>query len=96
VRTGFQCQVSHCATRLVACSTQRIDFGVRFAGTLVPAFSDNLAVFDQHAAHHRVRVSRVDAALGEAQGARHECAFRGRKFSHRALPVLLAQQLGQQ
>ncbi len=96
VRAGFQCQVRGRAARFRSRSAERIDLGMRLARSLVPALADNLAVADQHATYHRIRMSRVDTALRETQGARHECAFRGREFSHRALPVLLAQQLGQQ
>ena len=96
VRTGFQCEIGCCPARLCARGPERIDLGVRLARGLVPALAYDLAVPDQHAANHRIRMSRMAAARREAQGARHECAVRGRKMSHRPLPVLLAQQLGQQ
>jgi endonuclease YncB( thermonuclease family) len=96
VRAGFQCQVGRRATCPGARSPESVDFGMRFARNLVPAFANNLAVPDHDATHHRIRMSGVNTPRRETQGTRHECAVRGREFSHQALPVLLAQQLGQQ
>jgi endonuclease YncB( thermonuclease family) len=96
MRAGFQCQVGLCAACPGACSPESVDFGMCFARNFVPTFADNSAVPDQDATHHRIRMSGVNTPRRETQGARHECAVRGREFSHQALPVLLAQQLGQQ
>ncbi len=91
VRAGLQCQVRGRAARFRSRSAERIDLGMRLARSLVPALANNLAVANQHATYHRIRMCRVDTALRESQGPRHQCAFRGREFSHLALPVLLAQ-----
>lgn len=69
--TGLQRYESRRAARLVAGLPQRVDLGVCSACTLVPAFTNNLVVFNQHAADHRVRLCGVTASLGELQRTRH-------------------------
>jgi len=71
MRAGLERDVGGGATRAIARGAQREHFGMRLPGTRVEAFADHLAIAHQHAAHHRVRLGRVRAALGEPQRARH-------------------------
>jgi hypothetical protein len=51
---------------------QRVHFGVRTTGALVPALTDHCAVAHDDAADARVGRRRVESALRELQRAHHE------------------------
>ena len=59
---------------------------MRLAGALVPAFADDLAVVDDHAADARVRRRRVEAAFGKRERARHVRAVGVGEYGHRTMP----------
>src|ERR1019366_3502268 len=59
------------AARAVPRCFQRIHFGVRAAGALVPAFADHRAVAHDHATDARIGRSRIQPALRELQRLRH-------------------------
>ena len=75
---GLERHVDRGAARALARGADRNRFGVRFAGTFVPAFADDFLVARHHRAHARIRVRAVQAALRELERAAHrgfvECA----------------------
>jgi hypothetical protein len=54
-----------------------MNFGVRLAGFLVPAFSDFDAVFDNNAANSGVRAGRAQTFLCESEGVSHPFQITG-------------------
>ena len=54
VAAGFERDVGGGTARPLAGGAQGMDFGMRLAGLFVPAFADDLAVTDQHAADARI------------------------------------------
>jgi hypothetical protein len=62
---GFECHIGGGAVGALTRRTQGMDFGVRFAGALVPALTHDLAVVHQHAADARVGVGGIEAAARE-------------------------------
>ncbi len=50
---------------------QRVHFGVRLTGAVVPAAAHQLAIAHQHAAHARIGRGGEEALGGQAQGLRH-------------------------
>ncbi len=71
VRAGFERHVSGGAAGLVAACTQGIDFGVIVAGALMPAFTDDPAIFRDDAAHDGIGARRVPASRSQLQRSRH-------------------------
>ena len=62
---------------------QGVGFGVGFAGTLMPAFADNLPVTHNHATHARVGMGCVQALARQFQGAGHVMSVEHRLFCRR-------------
>ncbi|CCK05799.1 hypothetical protein BN128_4105 [Cronobacter sakazakii 696] len=56
VATGFKRDIRGGTARLVARHTQRMHFGVRLTGAQMKAFADDYALFNNHAAHARIRM----------------------------------------
>ena len=48
-----------------------MNLGVRFARALVPALADNFVVFDDDAAHHRVRRNGAATTFSQLERTRH-------------------------
>jgi hypothetical protein len=67
---------------------QRVDFGVRTAGPLVPALADNGPVPDHDTADARIRVGGEQAPLCESQGVCHEAMIVGGKHSQAGTPKI--------
>ena len=71
--TGLERQIHAGAVRLdFSHLIQRIDLGMRLAGTLMPAFADDFPVLHDHATDPRVGIGGIHPAASELQGARHE------------------------
>ena len=71
VRAGLERDVSRCPA---CCSTGRfkcVNFGVRGAGALMPAFTDYMAIFDDHAADARIGGSGEHPQRRKLQRTRH-------------------------
>ena len=62
-----------------------VHFGMRLAEMLVPAFTHDLIIQSDDAAHHRVGFNTSLASLGELQGAGH----------HRYIDWIVVHQLSQ-
>ena len=71
VRTGFKRDVGRGATCGIPRFRERMNFGVRRAGALMPAFTDDTAVLDDDAADARVGRSGEQTARRELQRVRH-------------------------
>src|SRR5512143_3904295 len=71
VTAWLQSNVCGSTARCPSCRTQGMHFGMRLAGSLVPAFADDFAVFHQHAADARIGSGRVQATLSQAQRPGH-------------------------
>ena len=71
VRAGLQRHVGGGATRPFAGFAQRVYLGMRLAGTLVETRADHLVAMRDHATHARIRLGRVQTALGQTQAMRH-------------------------
>ena len=82
VGARFQRDENGAAGRPVAGCVQSINFGVRIAGTLMPALADDIPVPDNHAAYHRVRPGRKFSPGGEFQRARHVRVIGRRETLH--------------
>ena len=65
--TRLQRNVHRGARRALAGHRKRVHFRMRAAELFVPAFADDLAVLNDHAADHRVRLDRALAARGERE-----------------------------
>jgi hypothetical protein len=72
VAAGLQCHVGAGTGGTLSGLVQGIDFRMPFAGTLVPAFTDDLPVPDQHTTHPRIGIGCVQPARREPQGTCHE------------------------
>ena len=68
---GFEGDVGGSTTGGVARRAQGVDFGVRLARVLVPAFADDGVILDEDAADARVGGGGVEAAPREFQRAPH-------------------------
>ena len=67
----LQRNVGSSAACLITGSAQSVNFCVRLTGFLVPAFSDFDTVFNDNAAHARVRAGGVQTFLCESEGVSH-------------------------
>ncbi|MNF78608.1 hypothetical protein D3C84_607990 [compost metagenome] len=72
VAARFQRHISGRAPGQLTGGAQGVDFGVRFAGTFMPAFADDLAVTHHHATDPRIGVRGVVTFARQFQRARHE------------------------
>ena len=50
---------------------QCIHFSMTFAGSLMPAFTNNLVIFDNDTANTRIRVSGIKSVFGKLNGSCH-------------------------
>ncbi|CCJ95620.1 hypothetical protein BN131_3293 [Cronobacter malonaticus 681] len=71
VATGFKRDIRGSTARLVARHAQRMHFGMRLAGAQMKAFADDYAIFNNHAAHARIRMRGKTSLARELKGARH-------------------------
>ena len=69
--TGFERNVNRRAGCPIAGRRERVHFGMRAAESFVPAFADDFAVANDHAADHRVRLNGSQAARGERERMSH-------------------------
>ena len=67
----LQRHVGRCTARCRIGLLQGIDFRMRLARPLVPAFTDDHAITDDDTANTRIRRSGIQASLGQTQGLRH-------------------------
>jgi len=68
----FEGHIRRRAPGLLAGGAQGVDFGMGFAGALMPAFADNLAVTHHHATDSRIGMGGVVAFARQFQRAGHE------------------------
>jgi hypothetical protein len=61
--TGLKSNKGRGTACLLSSGTQGMNFGMRFAGTLVPTFANHLVTLNQYTAYARIRVSGVKSAL---------------------------------
>ncbi len=83
---GFKGNVGGCAARQIAGLGQRVYFGMAFTGPHMPAFADDPAVSNQHAADPRVGFGGVDTPLGEHQCPAHPLPVSRAPLRHRIRP----------
>ncbi len=66
-------QVGACA--VLSAVRERVALGMQAADVLVPAFTDDFTVLDDHAADHRIRIDVTGSALGQRQRPTHIFLF---------------------
>ena len=70
--TGFQADISGATLGLVTRLLQGIDFRMGLSCAVMPSFADLFALrIENHTAHARIRVRRVQAFAGKVEGQRH-------------------------
>lgn len=79
---GLQRDVGSRAVSLFTGSGNSVYFRVRFAGCFMPSFPDDLTAANEHAANHRIRLSRIQPARCKTQCMRHVCAVTWREIGH--------------
>ena len=71
VAAGLQRHVGGGTACLLACHPQRMDLGVRLAGTIVEPLPHDLAIFNDHAPDVRIGMGSKTPALRQLHGSRH-------------------------
>ena len=90
VAAGLERDIGRRAASALARCAQCVHFGMRLAGTLVPALADDFVAVRDHAADARIGLRGEQTLLGQAQRTRHVTmvggAERGRIQGHRDKP----------
>ena len=84
---GFERHVGSSALSRNAGRLQRMHFGVRLAGTLVPAFANDDAIAHDDAADTGIGSGGQQPTLGQLQRTRHEFVVGGAEHGHRQLSI---------
>ena len=79
MRARFQRDISRCTTRQMGCLLQRMHFGMRRAGALMPAFTDYLTTARDDTADARIGAGTKKPQLGQPQGLSHMTMIIGGK-----------------
>jgi hypothetical protein len=69
--TGFKRDIGRAPLCFFACVLKRVNLGMRFTGTLMPAFADDLLVAYQNTTHTGIGIGSVKTTLCQLQGTRH-------------------------
>lgn len=71
VATGFKRDKGGAPPGFLAGVLERMDLGMSFTGTLMPAFADDLLIAYQDTTHARIGIGGVKTAFCQLQGMRH-------------------------